>query len=49
MAPRKIRERRREDAPFFLIERRGVGDVWKNGSVALAVGLLAFAVTLYLH
>jgi hypothetical protein len=32
-------ERRREDAAFIRIERRGRGSLWKYGSVALVVGL----------
>ena len=38
-----MRERRRKDAGFFVIERRDVGDLWKYGSILLTVGLLSLA------
>jgi len=40
MLGRKIRERRREDAEFFLVERRDRGNIWTYGQILLAVGLL---------
>ena len=49
LVERKRRERRRDDVAFFLIERRDRGSVWKYGSVLLAVAMLGFAVSLYLH
>ena len=39
MAERKMRERRREEARFFLIERRDRGSIWVYGSILVAVGL----------
>ena len=37
---RRMQERRREDAEFFLVERRN-GDLWKYGSILLCVALWA--------
>jgi hypothetical protein len=37
---RRTHERRLRDASFFVIERRK-GDLWKYGSIVLALGLFA--------
>jgi hypothetical protein len=40
---RRRHERRREDAGFFLIERRDRGNLWTYGSILLSVALFLFA------
>jgi hypothetical protein len=40
-------ERRRQEARFFLIERRDRGNLWKFGNIALCVMLGVFIVWLY--
>jgi hypothetical protein len=45
---RRTHERRWRDAPFYVVERRGRGNLWMLSSVVGAVGLLAFSVWLLL-